>query len=1318
VNEETLFHLALGQPNPAARAAFLDRVCAGQPELRARLDKLLQAHEQPASLLEKPAPAEGATIEDMPGQWIDPASVPRLTEGPGTLIGPYKLLQQIGEGGMGVVFMAEQEQPVQRRVALKIIKPGLDSRQVIARLEAERQALALMDHPNIARFLDAGATAQGRPYFVMELVKGIPITKYCDEHHLTPRNRLELFVPVCQAVQHAHQKGIIHRDLKPSNILVGLYDGQPVPKVIDFGVAKATGRKLTERTLFTEFGVIVGTLEYMSPEQAQLDNVDIDTRSDIYSLGVLLYQLLTGTTPLQRKRLRQAALLEALRLIREEEPPRPSTRLSTTEELPSIAANRGIEPRKLSVLLRGELDWIVMKALEKDRGRRYETANGLATDLKHYLTDEPVQACPPSAFYRLRRFARRNRAAVGTAILVALALVTGTGVALWQAAQASKSAETARQNESDALVAKANLEDANKDLKQARDEVETILARSLLRPLARQPGPFTEPEVGSLWELTGSRSETLWKRFVEQALRDPMTTRQMKTRAEFALHAAVGLDSRKRLKVERLLSERLQDPTLKDGHRGDLALIAVSLGGLTPTAKVQVAQTLIEALGKGTDPSALRELAEALSALAARMEPKEAARDCSQAARILSQILTRSTYAAFEPLAQGLSALAARMEPQETVRVCSRAAATITRTLAAQRTTATCNEGTEALWALAPHVDPEQAAKTAAFISGEIGGVFSGSAKHELAELVALLAARMEAEEAARVCAQAAARLSMYIKHTEIDGIPPESLVKGLRALAPHLKHDQAAKVAGILAEEMVKVKGVPRECALLASGLAALAPHLESREVAKIWAILAEGITKPKNYQEYDFFLRGLYALGPHMDPKEAARLYSPALYSHLVSGSSRLIEGLSVSALRMKNQDATVTLLQAMATATHPSELRGFAETLSRIAARMERKEAARVCSQAAAILTGSMAKKPNNDPGFAPYALANVAKGIAAIAPYLEDKEASRLCSQVIASLSQTLANPRNRFDYTGLAEGLTALATHMNPNEATQAAVSIHTALTRLAARLRESTQSKNDDRDWGFEGHTLVTLANALSTVAGRLEPKAAAHVCAQAPEILIEALIRTHHFRLAMALSDVAARLEPEEAARVCAQAASILVQAIMKYPGGYGRAESLAAVAARMEPKKAAVVCAQAAAILTESMITNPRDRDILTQGLSTVLTHGDQRERSRRLSAVFLAIGLPAGSGHSLATACVLLAVREPLPCLLSPQELVELLKHPTCVGQARRIILDQLESHYKHAFADHWAFVRYAQEQHLDLDLTTPPTLRIPSTGGERN
>jgi serine/threonine protein kinase len=444
-----IFLAAIEKATPAERAAFLDEACAGDAALRQRVEELLKAHDEPGSFLGQPPAAPPADTSDIPpGQWVDrEALAPAPLEGPGTRLGPYKLLQKLGEGGMGAVYMAEQEQPVRRRVALKIIKAGMDSAHVLVRFEAERQVLALMDHPNIAKVLDAGTTDAGRPYFVMELVKGIPITKYCDQEHLTPRERLELFVPVCQAVQHAHQKGIIHRDLKPSNVLIALYDGRPVPKVIDFGVAKATAQKLTERTMFTEVGQIIGTLEYMAPEQAELNNLDIDTRADIYSLGVLLYELLTGSPPFTAKQLRSAAFTEMLRMIREVEPPKPSTKLSNSEELPAIAAKRKLEPKRLTRLMQGDLDWIVMKAVEKDRGRRYETANGLARDVERYLHDEPVEACPPSTVYRLRKYLRRHKGPVLAAAVVLLALVggtVGTTIGLVQARQAEGRARAER----------------------------------------------------------------------------------------------------------------------------------------------------------------------------------------------------------------------------------------------------------------------------------------------------------------------------------------------------------------------------------------------------------------------------------------------------------------------------------------------------------------------------------------------------------------------------------------------------------------------------------------------------------------------------------------------------------------------------------------------------------------------------------------------------------------------------------------------------------------------------------------------------------
>jgi tetratricopeptide (TPR) repeat protein len=418
ISEREIFIGALQEESPAGQQAYLDQACGGNVELRRRVEGLLRDREKAADFLNSPAPALVGTTEEL------------LGERPGTVIGPYKLLEQIGEGGFGVVFMAEQQQPVRRKVALKVLKPGMDTRQVVARFEAERQALALMDHPNIARVLDGGSTPAGRPYFVLDLVKGLPITDYCDQAQLTPRERLELFVHLCQAVQHAHQKGIIHRDLKPSNVLVTLHDGTPLVKVIDFGIAKALGQQLTDKTLFTGFAQLIGTPLYMSPEQAALSSIDVDTRSDIYSLGVLLYELLTGTTPFDKERLKEIGYDELRRIIREEEPPRPSTRISTLGEASiTVSAQRKSDPRRLSQLFRGELDWIVMKALEKDRNRRYESASAFAADVQRYLHDEPVQACPPSAWYRFRKFARRNKTGLAVAglILFFIAVLGGGG---------------------------------------------------------------------------------------------------------------------------------------------------------------------------------------------------------------------------------------------------------------------------------------------------------------------------------------------------------------------------------------------------------------------------------------------------------------------------------------------------------------------------------------------------------------------------------------------------------------------------------------------------------------------------------------------------------------------------------------------------------------------------------------------------------------------------------------------------------------------------------------------------------------------------
>jgi eukaryotic-like serine/threonine-protein kinase len=503
------------------RQAFLDQACCGDPDLRQEVEHLLALRSQADGFLESPPPGLVANVEEA------------VHESAGSMIGPYKLLEQIGEGGFGIVFMAEQTRPVRRMVAIKVLKPGMDTGQVIARFEAERQALAIMDHPNIAKVLDAGATASGRPYFVMELVNGIPITKYCDEHCLTPRQRLELFVPVCQAIQHAHQKGIIHRDLKPSNVLIALYDGKPVPKVIDFGVAKAAGQPLTEQTLVTGFGAIVGTLEYMSPEQAEFRQLDIDTRSDIYALGVLLYELLAGAPPRERVRIRETGVLETLRIIREEDAPTLSNRLARTDELPAIAANRGVEPAKLTKLVRGELDWIVMKALERDRNRRYETAGNFAQDVQRFLADEPVLACPPSQWYRLRKAVRRNKGPVLAAGLVLVALVAGiTGTTIGMA-QARRSAQAERDAKQDALTDKANALAAaqaeNKANQQAQKRLTQIeKANDILGSIFADLDPKAEEKEGKpLRVIIGERLDQATAALDAEAVGDPLVTAKL-----------------------------------------------------------------------------------------------------------------------------------------------------------------------------------------------------------------------------------------------------------------------------------------------------------------------------------------------------------------------------------------------------------------------------------------------------------------------------------------------------------------------------------------------------------------------------------------------------------------------------------------------------------------------------------------------------------------------------------------------------------------------------------------------------------------------
>jgi len=507
---KSLFLAASDFADTKERAIYLKRECGADHELLARVEALLRADDASPLPELKLEDATGAYANN--GRSQDHSDAKQLI---GTVIdGKYKLVEEIGEGGMGNVYMAQQTEPVRRAVAVKVIKAGMDSKAVLARFDAERQALAMMDHPNIARVLDAGTTDNGRPFFVMDLVKGVPITEFCDGRKLTPHERLELFVPVCQAIQHAHLKGIIHRDIKPSNVLVALYDDRPVPKVIDFGVAKAAGQPLTDRTLMTGFGTVVGTPEYMSPEQASFNQVDVDTRSDIYALGVLLYELLTGGPPFTRKELEKAGVLEMLRVIREKEPSKPSTKLSTADGLPTLAAKRGTEPAKLTKLVRGELDWIVMKALEKDRSRRYESANGFAIDVQRYLANEPVSAHPPSISYRLRKFVWRQRSTV-FGVVCGIALVATISAATWMYWGERQAAENARQ-----------VKDALEKLPLVQQAIRTEQYEVAFDMLTQvQPLIADHPALPELWEqcskkcsiVTNAAGADVWCRVYDQS---------------------------------------------------------------------------------------------------------------------------------------------------------------------------------------------------------------------------------------------------------------------------------------------------------------------------------------------------------------------------------------------------------------------------------------------------------------------------------------------------------------------------------------------------------------------------------------------------------------------------------------------------------------------------------------------------------------------------------------------------------------------------------------------------------------------------------
>ncbi|MCU0979820.1 MAG: serine/threonine protein kinase [Pirellulaceae bacterium] len=607
--EKSIFLDALDIESPSDRAAYLEVACQGNPELAASVSALLREHEREGNPIDKPvSPVGRLPLADMDETESLGPPVGQSRQVIGTMIGPYKLMEQIGEGGFGLVYVADQQEPIRRRVALKIIKPGMESREVLNRFEAERQAIALMDHPNIARVFDAGVTDTAQPYFVMELVRGVPLTTFCDSQKLDMSERLKLFVTICHAVLHAHQKGIIHRDLKPSNILVTVQDGQPLAKVIDFGVAKAIGQSLTVKTIYTRFASMVGTPAYMSPEQAEMSAVDVDTRSDIYALGVLLYELLTGSTPFAPDRLQSAGFDELRRIIREEEPPRPSTRLSTlNNELAStVAVNRRLDPAKLASSMKRDLDWIVMKTLDKDRNRRYSTAGALSQDVSRFLMDQPVEARPPSTWYRFSKFARRNKVGLSTAAMVAGALILGTAMSVWQARVAVRerdekeiALQQARAAEATANHARLELEEFTERLKSANILLASGRAHADAERWANAYGAYTEattvqPKYFLTWFERGRLNAKLgrWAEAAADFARAirigcPVNQTELSGVPQLLLYAG---ESAAYEQLCEELSRREKDDPFAIAIRGQL------VGDVSPSTAAELAETVERAL--------------------------------------------------------------------------------------------------------------------------------------------------------------------------------------------------------------------------------------------------------------------------------------------------------------------------------------------------------------------------------------------------------------------------------------------------------------------------------------------------------------------------------------------------------------------------------------------------------------------------------------------------------------------------------------------------------------------------------------------------